>query len=68
MHVSSMAGNTRNNLQFFPASTWEKATYQCFFFIFEILASSISKDIQVNPCGFIPDNEKGSVNKYVRFH
>ena len=38
------------------------------FFTFEILDSSISKDIQANPCGFIPDNKKGSVNKFVRFH
>ena len=38
------------------------------FFTSEILDSSISKDIQTNLCGFIPDNKKGSVNKYVRFH
>ena len=64
---SSMAGNTRNNPQVFPASTSEKATFPCFF-TFEILDSSVSKDIQANPCRFIPGNKKGSVNKYVRFH
>ena len=37
-------------------------------FIFEILDSIISKDIQANPCGFIAVNRKGCVNKYVRFH
>ena len=38
------------------------------FFTFEMLDSSISKDIQANPCGFVPDNKMESVNQHVRFH
>ena len=54
------------NPQFFPASTWERATASSVS-TFETLNHRISKNIQANPCGFTGDSKKGPLNKCAKF-
>ena len=46
------------DLQVFPAPTWERGQFFVIFY-FQTLDYRISENIQVNPWGFIRDNNKG---------
>ena len=37
------------------------------FSTFKTLDYRISKNVQANPCGFIPDNKKGPLNNRAKF-
>ena len=54
------------NSQVFPASTWEGGHFSCFFTI-QTLDYRISKNVKADPCGFICNNSKGTLNKSAKF-
>ena len=59
-------GITGINSQVFPASTWKRGHLLCPS-TFQTLNYSISKCVQVNPCGFIRDKKKGPLNQCAKF-
>ena len=66
-HVSSLVGNTRNKSASF--SCLDMGMRPLFVFsTFQTLDYRISKNVQANSCGFIPDNKKRPLNKCAKFH